>query len=734
MRLTLALLFVAITAAAQTPEVPHKMEFAGMTLTIRDDARREIQKDVNALTQSPRHHMIKVERARTYFPLIEKVFAEEQVPDDFKYLVLQESALIADAVSVSNAVGFWQFKDFTAVEMGLRVDKEIDERLNIISSTRAAGRYIKKNNTFFDNWVYALQAYQMGAGGVMRSINKDQHGKRSMEITSNTYWYVKKFLAHKIAFEATVGGPGQIKVVPYVNSASNSLKDLARQVSVDELELMNYNKWAKRGTIPGDRSYTVLIPMKGDGVAPELPSQPVASTVAVPAASTKTATVSALKGRTKINGISAIRPESNETPATLAVRAGVELNDFVKWNDISSRDQLKQETYYLLGKKRARASVNYHTAVAGDDLWKISQRYGVQLKKLKRYNRMSGNEEVAAGTTVWLSSTKPKNATATTVAKGPVAQVEDDNSFSWAVDPSAATTVAKEETNAPVATKAEPLPREMSSGTSQEAVAGSVAVTGSSVQSEVDGVVVAANPAHADGEAVVTSTPMPRELPAGGVAASESTEASGSIADSGSASVSGNTNGSGGNNASDNTPVSGNTSTSGGKSTSAGTAASGGSNASGSEASKSAGAPLIPPGSEQNTVVTTPTIPPNSGEVKAEPVSLPKGKETHLVKQGETLYGISKEYGVAVMDIVEWNGLVLQDGIKPGQVLKLRSPEDQAAAAAAAERVTEHIVRSTDTLYSVARKYNVTIKELMDWNHKKDFNLAIGEKLIVKGR
>ena len=123
MKIFFALFFAVFTVAAQPPEVPHKMQFAGMTLTIRDDARREIQKDVNALTQSPKHHNIKVERAKTYFPIIEKVFAEENLPDDFKYLVLQESALIADAVSVSNAVGFWQFKDFTALEMGLRVDR-----------------------------------------------------------------------------------------------------------------------------------------------------------------------------------------------------------------------------------------------------------------------------------------------------------------------------------------------------------------------------------------------------------------------------------------------------------------------------------------------------------------------------------------------------------------------------------------------------------------------------------
>lgn len=193
MKIFAALFFAALfPAAAQNPQVPHKMEFAGITLVIRDDARREIQKDVDALTQSPRHYNIKAERAKTYFPIIEKVFAEEQVPDDFKYLSLQESALIADAVSSSNAVGFWQFKDFTAIEMGLRVDKEIDERLNIVASSRAAARYIKKNNTFFDNWVYALQAYQMGAGGVMKTVKDNQSGATRMEINSHTYWYVKK--------------------------------------------------------------------------------------------------------------------------------------------------------------------------------------------------------------------------------------------------------------------------------------------------------------------------------------------------------------------------------------------------------------------------------------------------------------------------------------------------------------------------------------------------------------
>jgi membrane-bound lytic murein transglycosylase D len=43
-----------------------------------------------------------------------------------------------------------------------------------------------------------------------------------------------------------------------------------------------------------------------------------------------------------------------------------------------------------------------------------------------------------------------------------------------------------------------------------------------------------------------------------------------------------------------------------------------------------------------------------------------------------------------------------------------------------------HQVKASDTLYSVARQYGVTIKELMEWNDKKDFSLSVGEKLKVR--
>jgi membrane-bound lytic murein transglycosylase D len=612
MKLLTALFFAttATVAAQSQVEVPHKMQFADLTLTIRDDARKEIQKDVDAFVRYPKSFLVKAERARTYFPIIEQIFAEENVPDDIKFLAIQESALIPDAVSTSNAVGFWQFKDFTAIEMGLRVDKEVDERLNIVSSTRAAARYFKKNNTFFDNWLFALQAYQMGAGGVMRSEKNSKAGEKHMEITSNTYWYVKKYLAHKIAYEEVVKGPGEISVVAYQTSNRRSLSDVAREVKVSEEELVTYNKWAKSGVIPGDRAYTVVIPVKGPPSNIKLPQNAGNGDVAQ-TNSKRIQDTPRSEDRIKINGITAIKGLPNETPATLAARSGLELASFLKYNDLSISDKIYPGQFYLLGKKRKRGDEAYHKVAPSDNLWIVSQKYGVQIKKLKRYNHIDGDADLKPGMTLWLSAMKPKDGSKGS-AQGTPIEVDKTETFEW------------------------------STGTG-------------TVESTQPAVVVSASTETVIVPAIVTP------------AVADTTVVTDTV--------------------------------------------------------------------EQ---ITQPSLPDNSGSdtvtIATETVIPEATKDEHVVQAGETLYGIAKLYNVGVMDLVNWNSLSLQAGIKPGQVLKLSDPQVIVEPVRPLERtgeLVEHEVKPTDTVYSISRKYGVTIKELMEWNNKKDFTLSVGEKLRI---
>ena len=66
---------------------------------------------------------------------VEEILKRQGIPEDFKYLAIQEGEFISDAVSSSNAVGFWQFKKASAQELGVRVDAAVDERKHIIAST-----------------------------------------------------------------------------------------------------------------------------------------------------------------------------------------------------------------------------------------------------------------------------------------------------------------------------------------------------------------------------------------------------------------------------------------------------------------------------------------------------------------------------------------------------------------------------------------------------------------------
>lgn len=416
-----ALLVCGVVASeAQTPQVPHKIHFAGMTLTIRDDAREEIQKDVDALTKSPKYFNIKVERAKTYFPTIERIFLEERVPVEFKFLVLQESALISDAVSVSNAVGFWQFKDFTAREMGLRVDDVIDERMNITASTRAAARYIKQNNYMFNNWIYALQAYQMGAGGLKRLVGDDLDGSRKMEITTDTYWYVKKFLAHMVAFDDAVKGAPQLKVSEHDISTGGSLEGIAREIAVDVAQLKEFNKWVRNDQIPADRMYTIVVPV-GETV-------PDFSRLQIASASTEVKSEAAGVNAAEeilINDIPVIQAAKGESLEALAMRAGLGLSQFLKFNELSSNHTVVAGGYYFTAKKKSRTGQDYHKLQLGENLWTVSQQYGVQVKRLRKINNIRDDTKLAPGTMIWLNTEKPK-ASEITDNQEDVLELEDE--------------------------------------------------------------------------------------------------------------------------------------------------------------------------------------------------------------------------------------------------------------------------------------------------------------------
>ncbi|MBS9524999.1 LysM peptidoglycan-binding domain-containing protein [Litoribacter alkaliphilus] len=418
--LLFAFILFSHLAFAQVPQVPREIKFADMTLRLNAHAQREIQQDVDALYRSPQYFQMKLDRVNLYMPTIERVLREEGVPMDVKYMVIQESSLIPDAVSTSNAVGFWQFKKGTAEEVYLRVDNQIDERKNVVSSTRGAARYLKKHHGHLDNWMTTVVSYLMGLGGAKGYYGTSMHGKKVVDIDKNTHWYFKKFLAHKIAFENQVGklvSNGTYLEEFRVNGPTD-FGTVARQLGVTEAHLREYNKWSSNGKIPGDRTYTVVYVR--DGSTPPRPAlasnQPQTDVEiyrnnqsAYPRVTGNTSRATQ-PGQIKVNNIKAVQAAQNSSIEAFADRIGKNERKIRRVNDLKKKDRIEAGSYYYTKRKKAKAKhAEEHVVKAGETLWEISQLHGIRLNSLKAKNRIYKDKDLRPGMVLKLQDYRKRN-------------------------------------------------------------------------------------------------------------------------------------------------------------------------------------------------------------------------------------------------------------------------------------------------------------------------------------
>ena len=133
----------------------------------------KLQKEFqNRLKFSKKRYAQKLNNAHLFVPQIKKVLRENEIPSAFLYLVMAESNFILDASSIKSAKGLWQFMRPTANHFGLKTNEYIDERMDIVKSTKAAVTYLKKLHGMFDKWYLAAVAYNCGEGRVIEGITR----------------------------------------------------------------------------------------------------------------------------------------------------------------------------------------------------------------------------------------------------------------------------------------------------------------------------------------------------------------------------------------------------------------------------------------------------------------------------------------------------------------------------------------------------------------------------------
>ncbi|AZP05789.1 MAG TPA: LysM peptidoglycan-binding domain-containing protein [Candidatus Jeotgalibaca pullicola] len=121
------------------------------------------------------------------------------------------------------------------------------------------------------------------------------------------------------------------------------------------------------------------------------------------------------------------------------------------------------------------------------------------------------------------------------------------------------------------------------------------------------------------------------------------------------------------------------------------------------------------PGGSTPTTPTAPTAP----------------TTTYTVKSGDTLYAIALRYNTTVQKLVQLNNIANSNLIRVGQVLKISNSGGGNSSTPPA--TTTYTVKSGDTLYAIALRYNTTVQQLVSWNKISNPNLIrVGQQLRVR--
>ena len=796
-------------------DLPRSLYVGSVNVKIEGDARAVIEREIDNLNTNQKYLSNLVAKMNLYFPIIEKILAEEGIPDEFKYLCVQESAFNPDASSTSNAIGYWQFKRETAQEVGMRVDGVVDERKHIAAATKGAAVYLSRNNLILKNWVSTLLSYRLGLGAVRRMTDIDWAYKNEVTVNSSTDWYVLRFLAYRHFMEkqykSSKNSPSPTYLFEYNNSRGKNLTDIARELEIPLADVVVNNTWLKSTTVPDDKDYIVYLPVnnqqyldlkiKNDQKKFSEDQVAISQDLGFPVLVRTTQVYSDNEPVFyEINGKKGILAMQGDTPEIIAARAGINLKRFLKFNDIDENDRIIPNEVYYLKKKDSRAVVAYHTVLGYETMWKISQMYGIQMEALLAKNRMMQIQRLQKGRLLWLIETRPEGQSIEYVQspddkpyvvpqERPVAKKMPVNQpvnvkivpqntqseitvFEAKTDNNATTSTKSVGINTPRSTNTPPTeiikattvtttqPRNISvmiksssttvyspppatiypsglgkrnskavkshvvepkqtffsiskmynmsldelyalndmySGSSLRIgqtirvyQSGSSPITGAIREGEVVTAIYTYPAENQPPPNVITTTTMVREVVTTSSAPTTSTPV-----------------------AIPNTP--------------------------------SSTTVYQPTANNNSTTVYTPTLPVSKPFTPASMSTKPNYKIIHTIQVGETIFRVSKLYGVSVDKIMEWNNLsintveigqelvILGGNMKPTTtIVQASSPTKTYTAPITQSNTQYHILQAGETVFRVSKRYSVSVDDIVKWNNIKGFSVSVGQRLVVK--
>jgi membrane-bound lytic murein transglycosylase D len=218
-----------------------------------------------------------MQRSGKYKAMIERILAEEGLPEELIFLAQAESGFQPRAVSNKLCVGIWQFAQFRGREYGLNQTASTDDRMDPEKATRAAARHLHDLYEHFGDWYLAMAAYNCGPGCVDNAIMRTGYAdfwelRRRNALPLQTANYVPAILAMVIMSKnAEEYGIQNVSFEPAVEYDSLELQTpthiglIAAALDRSVSELKELNPSLVKSVTPA--GYTLRVPK---GLVPQL--------------------------------------------------------------------------------------------------------------------------------------------------------------------------------------------------------------------------------------------------------------------------------------------------------------------------------------------------------------------------------------------------------------------------------------------------------------------------------
>ena len=346
---------------------------------------------INSSRYRNKHFFRAMDEAYLFIPAIKNILAEYGIPPEFLFLAMAESNFSTKAYSKKRAAGFWQFMPRTAKLYGLKIDEYVDERRDLVKSTRAAARHLSYLHKRFGKWYLAAIAYNCGGGKLNRAIKKAHTDKLSVlldtkkrYIPKESRFYIRKIIALALLgsdeqfllhseYEHLLNRANAYSIATVKLSSGESLRRVSKLIGLPLSELKKLNRHLKYDFVPPyAKGYDVYIPyIKLNDFKQKYFAK-------------------AIKNIYKIHTVT-----SGDNLIYIGRKYGVSYKVIMDFNKLkTSRLRLRQKLIIPIENKQKMKKIDsrfYYTVKKGDTLDSISKAHKVSVTNLKLQNHLKGS-------------------------------------------------------------------------------------------------------------------------------------------------------------------------------------------------------------------------------------------------------------------------------------------------------------------------------------------------------